>query len=89
MDEIKNNTEIEAVAENTPEEVIEVVMAEDGAEVNEEGGMQYTESELSGLTEKQRRMNYIFDKITTGILILLLLSPIAILSYIFLWFIFR
>ena len=89
MDEIKNNTEIEAVAENTPEEVIEVVMAEDGAEVNEESGMNYTESELSGLTEKQRRRNYIFDKITTGILILLLLSPIAILSYIFLWFIFR
>jgi hypothetical protein len=89
MDEIKNNTEIEAVAENTPEEVIEVVNAEDGAEVNEDSGMEYTEAELSGLTEKQRRRNYIFDKITTGILILLLLSPIAILSYIFLWFIFR
>ena len=29
------------------------------------------------------------DKITTGLLIILLASPILILAYIFLWFIFR
>ena len=92
MDEIKNNTELEtneAAEAAVAEEVIEVFMAEEGATDNSEGGMEYTEAELSGLTEKQRRRNYIFDKITTGILILLLISPIAILSYIFLWFIFR
>ncbi|MBQ8321340.1 MAG: hypothetical protein IJX92_03130 [Clostridia bacterium] len=31
----------------------------------------------------------IFDKITTGLLIAMILSPIFILGYILLWFIFR
>ena len=83
MDETKvldNNNENNASA---AEEIVEASVAK------EDGGMDYTDAELSGLTEAQRRRNFIFDKITTGILILLLISPIAILSYIFLWFIFR
>lgn len=36
--------------------------------------------------EKKKKRNAIIDKITTGILILLMASPIAILLYIFLWF---
>ena len=36
--------------------------------------------------EKKRKRNAIIDKITTGILILLLASPILVLGYIFMWF---
>jgi hypothetical protein len=43
--------------------------------------------EMSGLTEAQRKRRDIFDKITTGILIFLMTSPILILAYIFIWFI--
>ena len=50
---------------------------------------EYTESEMSGLTAEQKRRKEIFDKITTGILIALMASPIAIILYIFLWFVFR
>ena len=42
---------------------------------------------LSGLTAGQRRRREIFDKLTTGLLILLMASPVAILAYIFIWFI--
>jgi len=93
MDETKatDNLEVkEETASPAPEEVIEVVLAEEDAKTeNDEGGMEYTEAELSGLTDAQRKRRYIMDKITTGILILLLISPIAILTYIFLWFILR
>ena len=37
------------------------------------------------LAKKKKRAE-IFDKITTGILILLMCSPLLILGYIFLWF---
>ena len=36
--------------------------------------------------EKKRKRNAVIDKITTGILILLMASPILVLGYIFLWF---
>ncbi len=36
---------------------------------------------------KKKRMREIWDKVTTGLFIALLASPIAILLYIFLWFI--
>lgn len=35
---------------------------------------------------KKRRMREIWDKVTTGLFIALLASPVAILLYIFLWF---
>jgi hypothetical protein len=38
---------------------------------------------------KKKKWAAVFDKITTGILILLMASPVAILAYIFLWFVFR
>ena len=95
MSDIKNDNIEET---NETEEILEVALAEDVLEstadenaAEENNAIIFTDKDggLSGLTEKQRRRNYIFDKITTGILILLLISPIAILSYIFLWFIFR
>ena len=36
---------------------------------------------------KKKRVKMIIDKITTGLFIALLASPIAILLYIFLWFV--
>ena len=36
--------------------------------------------------EKKKKMNAIWDKVTTGFLILILASPFAILGYIFYWF---
>lgn len=36
---------------------------------------------------KKRRIREIWDKVTTGLFIALLASPLAILLYIFLWFI--
>jgi hypothetical protein len=39
--------------------------------------------------EKKKKWAAIWDKVTTGLLIFLMTSPILILAYIFLWFIFR
>ena len=36
--------------------------------------------------EKKKKLNAIWDKITTGLLIFLMASPFLILGYIFLWF---
>lgn len=36
--------------------------------------------------EKKKKRAAVIDKITTGLLILLMASPLAILLYIFLWF---
>ena len=38
---------------------------------------------------KKKKWNAIWDKVTTGLLIVLMASPLLILAYIFLWFIFR
>ncbi|MBQ7387125.1 MAG: hypothetical protein IJW03_03050 [Clostridia bacterium] len=41
--------------------------------------------------EKTKNVKWkeVWDKVTTGILIVLLASPILILAYIFLWFVFK
>jgi hypothetical protein len=85
MDEMNNITNAEQATEQVvaSEEVVDAALTEE-TEVKYEA-----EDSLSGLTEAQRKRKEIFDKITTGILILLLASPIAILTYIFLWFILR
>ena len=80
------NKNTEEIVES--EEVMEVALAENEEPVATEG-MEYTEAEISGLTEAQRKRKAIFEKVTTGILIALLASPVAIILYIFLWFIFR
>ena len=41
-----------------------------------------TEEELA----KKKKVAAVVDKITTGLLIALMASPIAILAYIFIWF---
>ena len=85
MDEMNNVTNAEQVTEEVvaSEEVLEVALTEETVVKYE------SEDSLSGLTDAQRKRKEIFDKITTGILILLLASPIAILTYIFLWFVLR
>ena len=81
MEEIKNETVAEEVNEAAEEKKIN----------NDESDLtdNYTEYELSGLTDKQRRRKHIMEKVTTGLLILLMASPVAIILYIFLWFILR
>ena len=47
-----------------------------------------TEEEIIEIKhQKKKKRQSIFDKITTGILIFLMASPVLILGYIFLWFI--
>ncbi len=88
MEDIKNqNDEVKEVVES--EDVVEVALAESAEEDNATSGMEYTEAELSGLTEKQKKRKEIFDKVTTGLLIALLCTPVAIIIYIFLWFLLR
>ena len=41
-----------------------------------------TEEEIA----RNKKIAAVFDKITTGLLILLMASPLAILAYIFTWF---
>ncbi len=89
MEDVKNTIEEQEIA-TVPEEVS--AEAESAASKNtEENALteNYTQFELSGLTEKQRRQKMIIDKITTGILILLMASPILIVLYILLWFTLR
>ncbi len=45
------------------------------------------DQEFAAEQAKKKRTKEIWDKITTGLFILLLASPVAILAYIFLWFI--
>ena len=94
--EVTTDNKVEDTAEipcDTPEEILEVVLSGDESDEGEAPAAATTESdeyyELSGLTAGQRRRKMIWDKVTTGILIALLASPIAILAYIFLWFIFK
>ena len=72
------------------EEVLEVALLDEETDTTEDYALaDYTESEISGLTDAQRKRRDMIDKITTGILIFLLASPVFIILYIFLWFIFK
>ncbi len=84
-EEIKAEELIEAVEDTVAEAEIEAAEASSEQPL----GSAYTEFEISGLTPAQRRRREIYDKITTGILILLMASPLLILLYIFLWFVLR
>lgn len=62
----------------------------------EEKNLDYTGAEVKEIQidqafaeeqAKKRKMKEIIDKVTTGLFIALLASPIAILLYIFLWFV--
>lgn len=54
------------------------------AEIND---IPLTEEEI--IKAKKKKRAAVYDKITTGILIFLMSSPILILGYIFLWFYMR
>ena len=75
-----------AEEESAPQESASEETDGENAPAEEKIENDFTEYEISGLTPAQRRRNEIFDKITTGILILLMASPVLILAYIFIWF---
>ena len=85
MENKMNNEELvnEELTQENNEVCEKATEAEAAAPVEEEY------YELSGLTEAQRKRNAIFDKITTGILILLMASPFLILVYLVLWFVMK
>ena len=88
-----NMNNIEEVVES--EEALAVALSEEALEtagdVTEGKMIGYVDKDggLSGLTDQQRRRKEIWDKVTTGILIFLMASPILIVTYILLWFFLR
>lgn len=92
MSDIQNNN-IEEVVES--EEALAVALSEEAMEstgdVSDGTMIGYIDKDggLSGLTDQQRRRKEIWDKVTTGILIFLMASPILIVTYILLWFFLR
>ena len=73
----ENLTETVAETDSTEETVLEENLS---YEITSDG-------EMSGLTEQQRKRAEIIDNLTTALLILILISPFAILLYILLWFV--
>lgn len=59
-------------------------MSEEKMVLTEENDVALTEEEIK--KAKKAKLLAIWDKVTTGILILLMVSPILILAYIFIWF---
>lgn len=57
---------------------------------NNENGVK-TNKLVEFLKEKTKNIKWkeVLDKVTTGLLIVLLASPILILAYIFLWFVYK
>ncbi|MBE6536553.1 MAG: hypothetical protein E7673_01230 [Ruminococcaceae bacterium] len=92
MSDIKNDN-IEEIVES--EEQLAVALSEEALEATSDNGetvmIEYFDKDggISGLTDKQRRRKEIWDKVTTGILIFLMSSPILIVGYILLWFFLR
>ena len=78
---------IENIADKINEEVNEAPAAEETPEVvdTRDFELRVSDEEL----ERRKKIAAIWDKITTGLLIFLMASPVLILAYIFLWFIFR
>ena len=86
MDEIKTEAIKEVVAEtevaaDTVEEALELKESANGAEE--------TLDDFEIKKRKKKKIAAVLDKITTGIFIFLMASPILILAYIFLWFIYK
>lgn len=78
---------IENIADKINDEVDEAPAAEEAPEVvdTRDFELRVSDEEL----ERRKKIAAIWDKITTGLLIFLMASPVLILAYIFLWFIFR
>ncbi len=68
--------------ENTAAPDLEEVTAEAPAADTQDFELRVSDAERA----KRKRRKEIWDKITTGILIFLMSSPILILAYIFIWF---
>ena len=98
-EEAQPETAEEAAEEAQPEaieEAVEEAQPEAAEEAIEDVQRDYTgevvkeiqiDQDFADEQAKKRRMREIWDKVTTGIFIALLASPVMILLYIFLWFI--
>ena len=89
--ELKENQNITEAAENEVETTAAAVDTEEFAEETAAPAADTRDFELRISDEKlarKKKFAQIWDKVTTGILILLMASPFAILFYIFLWFVF-
>ena len=82
--EIVENEKLDVPAEEIS---VEEVASEEAVETTDLSYEITSDGEMSGRTEQERRRAEIIDNITTWLLILLLISPFAILLYILLWFI--
>ncbi len=75
--------EIENAVEEAAEAKEEAPAAEEKAIVgSRDYEIRYTDEELA----RKKKIREVWDKITTGLLIFLMASPILILLYIFIWF---
>ena len=79
-EDIMNNEVTEEQAADTIEEVLEANASDTPKPVDPEL------AEIERKHKKKKKIAAFFDKITTGIFIFLMASPILILGYIFLWF---
>lgn len=86
MEEIKTEA-IEEVA--APEAEVAQDTVEEALEVKESVKVEQTLDEFEAKKKKKKKIAAVFDKITTAIFIFLMASPILILAYIFLWFIYK
>lgn len=68
--------------ETTTAPDLEEVTAEAPAADNRDFELRVSEEERA----KKKKMKEIWDKVTTGLLLFLMSSPILILAYIFIWF---
>ena len=92
--EITEEVAEETVAEEAPaEEAVSEDPAKDAAieEKSAEKPANFIDKCVSWFKEKTKNVKWkeVWDKVTTGLLILLMASPILILAYILLWFVLR
>lgn len=75
------NEEVEALEVTETAQNIEVAEAEEAVETEEATVLERDEADLALV-----RRNELFDKLTTALLVLIMIAPFAILAYIIIWF---
>lgn len=75
------NEEVEALKVTETAQNIEVAEAEEAVETEEATVLERDEADLALVRKKE-----LFDKLTTALLVLIMIAPFAILAYIIIWF---